>query len=180
MSFVPASPAAPRLRFRRAAKPNFNDFSGPPDGDYVRYVAGLMDWAQEEQERLRLQALVAPAQTPGSEWGREPSRSADRSATALRSANAPRATAAGQVARSPDKLEKWKRRAQEQAARVQREAAAPAASTPRPAAKGPGLLLLALMIGMFLVLANWLPAGLPVLLLAWLVWNIWRSRRSGG
>ncbi|MGN1057151.1 MAG: hypothetical protein ACI4QS_10610 [Comamonas sp.] len=69
-------------RWLSAKPPNFQDFAGPPDGDYVRYVEGLLAWSAQEQERQRLQARRSPvssmataALTDG-QWGRAPGKEA--------------------------------------------------------------------------------------------------------
>lgn len=71
MALLPTQ-AATRQRLFAGSKPNYKDFSSPPNGDYVRYVEGLMAWAEEEQERLRLQALGAKSrEMPDAAWGRQ-------------------------------------------------------------------------------------------------------------
>lgn len=42
---------------RRLPPPALTDYSGPPDGDYVRYVQRLMAWAEQEYARTSSFAL---------------------------------------------------------------------------------------------------------------------------
>lgn len=125
MALLPTQSPMKRRLFA-APKPNYQDFSGPPNGDYVRYVEGLMAWAEQEQERLRLKALGDKARaTPDAAWG----RTASKPATSR--VNPPAALPPGQAGKP---WEQWVHKAKVQAQRVRQQAVEVAASASEVAA----------------------------------------------
>ena len=175
MAFAPVSDSKKRSLFA-APKPNYKDYSGPPDGDYVRYVEGLLRWAEQEQERQRLKALGEQTRSQNhsdSHWGRS---SAKPSVLTQLSAPQPGSTDSA--------MERWKRKAQAQAAKLQQnaqrtgtEARKQGAAHPAPALKASALSVVAMFAG--LVLAGFFaPALLPVIIIAWVVFNVIRAVRT--
>ena len=170
------TPAANQRRLWTASRPNFNDFNGPPDGDYVRYVDNLMAWSQQEQERQRLKALgekqgVARASTPDNQWGRAPSQPVVAVSTAQ----------SGSV---DSAVERFKRKAQLQAARLQQQAAT-ASSTAAPSSgrragvppaklSASWMLVVAGLIAVSIFATEWL----PVAIIGWVAWNVYRTVRA--
>lgn len=119
MALLPPHSSAKRRLFA-ATRPNYKDFSSPPNGDYVRYVEGLMAWAEQEQERARLKALGKASQaTPDAAWGRT-------------SAGAAASRALPSAAQTPGRADKpwspWVRKAQAHVQNLQQQAAEMAAA----------------------------------------------------
>ena len=179
MAFAPASSSKKRSLFSAPA-PNFKDFNGPPDGDYARYVEGLMQWSLQEQERLRLKALGDKARSSSdSEWGRESAKPAVTAALPISPATQP-----GSV---DNAVERWKRKAQAQAAKRQQSTAAVSAPTGRigedtsanagPKTKAKGLGIFAIF-AMFALAAIFAPGLLPFAIIGWVVLNVIRAVRA--
>ena len=182
MALLPAQSSRKRKLFA-ASRPNYADYSGPSDGDYVRYVENLMTWAEQEQERQRLKAVGTPnaqaAAAQESAWGRG---SANSSVPPV--AVPPMAAAPGSVDSAVDR---FKRKAQRQAAQLQRQAAAASSSSPAPAAsQAPrsaqakvttqfsGLLFIGVLIAVGIFATGWLPA----VIIGWVVLNVFRTVRA--
>lgn len=177
MALLPEKTSGP-LRLFSAPKPNYADYNGPPDGDYVRYVEDLMAWSAQEQERQRLQALGtkhrgAADRTPDSQWG--------RSASVSPAASADRAQGAGQPGSVDSAVVRLKRKAQ--AAQWQQQAATAAqrgntassnkAKAPANAASS-WVLFIAMLIAVSIFATDWL----PIVIMAWVVWNVIRAVRA--
>lgn len=173
MAFAPMSGSKKSGLFGAPA-PNYQDFSGPPDGDYARYVEGLMQWSAQEHERQRLKALGEQARSQtDSHWGRV---SAKPHVITQLSAQQP-----GSV---DSAAERWKRKAQAQAAKLQQTlpAAAKAASAGKNASAKPpiqakGLGIMVLFAG-FVLAGIFAPSLLPVFIIGWVVFNVIRAVRA--
>ena len=181
MALLPASKPR-KLRLFAAARPNYSDYNGPPDGDYVRYVEGLVAWSEQEQERQRLKALgeksrASAAEPPSSQWGRAPSiPAAPVSVTAVTYAQP------GSVETTVDRL---KRKAQAQAVKLQQQAsnATPIRTTAAGAAKKAQKKTAAqsswvLFIGVLIVVSIFATDWLPIVIIAWVVFNVIRAVRT--
>jgi len=176
MALQPTQPAR-KTRLFAAPRPNYNDFSGPPDGDYVRYVEGLMAWSQQEQERQRLKALgdkqrTATARTPDNQWGRSSSAAAAVAADAF-----------AQPGSVDSAVERFKRKAQRQAIKLQQQAAAAAQSPDKTqrksGAKSAGIGgSWVLFIGVLIAVSIFASAWLPAVIIAWVVFNVVRAVRA--
>ena len=181
MALAPAKPKR-ALALRRADAPNYRDFSTPHDGDYVRYVDGLMLWAEQEQERMRLKALGDKARsTTDSQWGRTGSSpSAASYGSSSQPAHATHSTGA-QPGSVDSALDGWKRKAKAQLAQVQQQAQSVAKAGKLPKApalsKAGGLFTLLILVG--LVLAGiFAPSLIPVMIIAVVVVNVIRAVRA--
>ncbi|HEY4663447.1 MAG TPA: hypothetical protein VIG85_00565 [Comamonas sp.] len=176
MAFAPLKQSN-KLRMFSAPRPNYKDFSGPPNGDYVRYVEGLMLWAEQEQERLRLKALGDKARSSNdSQWGR------GSSAPPVASVNVPMA----QPGSVDSPMERWKRKAKAQAAKVQQQAQKTAKQKSRieqgtggakKKAKSNALPALFLVAG-FALAGIFAPAWMPAVIIGWVVFNLIRVVRA--
>ena len=187
MAWQPEQPTGQR-RWLAPSRPNYNDFTGPADGDYVRYVEQLMAWSEAEQARLRLQApgerqRSTLERTPDSQWGRSAGSQSVASAPAKTKAKskskAPDAVPPGSADTAVAHLQRQARLARQQLARVQQPAGAfgQAAHTP---ANGPALrasswvLLVAALVAVGLFATAWLPA----VIIVWVVFNLFRAVRA--
>lgn len=174
MAFAPATPQPSKLRLFSVPAPNYKDFNGPPDGDYVRYVEGLMAWAEQEQERQRLQLLgdKARAQTQtDSQWGRTP---------AISRASAQRAQSVDSMAQSggvESKLERLRRKAAAQASKLQTQMPQPKNDSKKPPAKISFFMVVAIFAG-FVLVGSFAPALLPVAIIGWVAFNVIRAVRG--
>ena len=173
MSFAPVTAKRKGSLFSPRA-PNFQDFSAPPNGDYVRYVDDLMAWAVQEQERARLKALGEQARaTPDAQWGRQ-GTAAQRAADEERRAAQP-----GGV---ESRLERLQRTAKAQARKLQTQsppAARSAGDATKPAA-GFSLRHVAVVAAIIgLVLLGFFAASLlPIAIMAWVVFSVFRAVRA--
>ena len=181
MSFAPVS-AKRKLSLVSPGAPNFQDFSGPPNGDYVRYVDGLMAWAAQEQERARLKALGDKARAaPDAQWGRQgtaASRSTQRAADEVVSA-----VQSGGVESSMDRLQR-KAKAQARTWQPQKQSAIHNAGKAKDTATAPFSLVsmrnasvLAVIVGLVL-LGIFAAPLLPIAIIAWVVFNVFRAVRA--
>lgn len=171
MAFAPVTPQR-KQRFSSAPRPDFKDFSGPPDGDYVRYVDGLMRWALEEQERQRLTALgdkAAARSLHDSHWG----RSGEQPGMVRGVDEQP-----GSV-ETP--MERLKRKAQAKTEKLQQQAQTTlrkaGATQNKSLAKPAQMSILAMLVG-FVLAAIFAPGLLPVVIVAWVVFNVFRAVRA--
>lgn len=171
MAFAPVSDSRKRSLFA-AAQPNFKDYSGPPDGDYVRYVEGLLRWAEQEQERQRLKVLGEQARRQDhseSHWGRT---SAKPSVLTQLSAPQPGSTDGA--------IERWKRKAQAQAAKLQQVGSTEKGASVSPALKISGLRAFSVIavFAVFVLVGIFAPTLLPVVIIAWVVLSVIRAVRA--
>lgn len=170
--------------FFTVAPPNYQDFNGPSDGDYARYVQGLMAWADQVQERVRLQALGAKARAvavPDAQWGREgsaASRSAQRAAAEVVSA-----AQSGGVESHMDRLQR-KAKAQVHQWRLDHPSASPDAKHAQGAKKASALLLsmrnpwLWVFMVVLVLIGIFASSLLPVVIIGGLVFNVIRAVRA--
>jgi hypothetical protein len=197
MAFAPVKlsrtqPARKRSLFGTNA-PNYQDFSTPPDGDFARYVEGLMAWGEQEQERLRLKALGDKSRsTTDIQWGRTATGTASAS-SAVRSAAS--ATIAAQPGSTETPMEHFKRKAQDQVTKLQqqalqsRQASASKSAPPTmtqgaggasvPVAKVAKGLPMVLVFAAFVAAGIFAPALLPMVIIGWVVFNVIRAVRAG-
>lgn len=183
MAFAPAGGKKKRSFFT-AAPPNYQDFNGPADGDYARYVEGLMAWAAQEQESVRLKALGTKARAvavPDAQWGREgsaASRSAQRAAAEVVSA-----AQSGGVESGMDRLQR-KAKAQVRQWKLDHPSSSADASHMQGAKSALGSVLgmrsawfWVLMVGLVMV-GIFASSLLPVVIIGWLVFNVIRVVRA--
>ena len=178
MAWQPTT-SARKTRWLAPSRPDYNDFSGPSDGDYVRYVEGLMEWAQQEQERQRLEALgakhpVTSERPPDSQWGRSPRQAVAAPVSAD-------ASAVAQTGSVESAVERLKRKAQIQAARLQQQAASKSSgSSACPCKALPPSLVFSWMwfLGLLIAVSLFATAWLPAVIVAWVVFNVFRAVRA--
>jgi hypothetical protein len=197
MAFVPVKlsrtqPTRKRSLFGANA-PNYQDFSTPPDGDFARYVEGLMAWGEQEQERLRLKALGDKSRsTTDIQWGRI-SKGSPSASSAVRPASMP--PSAVQPGSTETPIKRFKRKAQDQANKLQHQAmqagqAVVSKSAPPPSQQGAGSdsvpvaqvskgLPMALVFAAFVAAGIFAPALLPVVIIGWVLFNVIRAVRAG-
>ena len=171
MAFAPANHTPNKSRLFSARKPNYKDFSGPPNGDYARYVDELMAWAAQEQESQRLKNVSDKARQSDSTWG----RGSDKSSIV----NQPMA----QPGSVDSAVERLKRKAQAQAVKFQQQAQKKApgmqqsAAQKKPFSKVKGFNLLAVFAG-FVLTSIVAPSLTPFVLLAWVVYSVISAVRT--
>lgn len=180
MAFVPASTSRKRRLFA-LTPPNYKDFSGPPDGDYARYVEHLMAWAEQEQDQQRLRALGEKSRAQslsGESWGRSNAQTVPTAATT------------SQPGSVDSRMERWKRKAQAQAAKAQREAAVAAAArqpgsgpSRKPGAKAgaggkPNQLWQLVAVAIFVLTAIFATEMLPLVIMGWVGFSVFRVVRA--
>lgn len=168
-----------------AGAPNYQDFSTPPNGDFVRYVEGLMRWGEQEQERLRLKALSDKTRsTTDSQWGRT-------AATPVRGRDA---SAAAQPGSTETPVERWKRKVQAQAAKLQQPAVlaspssagaavkagvhSPAGASTQHVPRMPKSLPMVLFFGAMVAAGIFAQGLLPFIILGWVAFNVIRAVRA--
>lgn len=171
MAFAPANHTPNKSRLFSVRRPNYKDFSGPPNGDYARYVDELMAWAAQEQESQRLKNVSDKARLSDSTWG----RGSDKSSIVNQPMGQP-----GSVDSAVDRL---KRKAQAQAVKFQQQAQKKApgmqqsAAQKKPFSKVKGFNLLAVFAG-FVLTSIFAPRLTPFMLLAWVVYSVISAVRS--
>lgn len=184
MALLPAQTSR-KLKLFSASRPNYADYNGPSNGDYVRYVDGLMAWAEQEQERQRLKALgeknrPSAVAVADSQWGRAPSKPVAAASVAVNTYAQP-----GSIDSAADRL---KRQAKAQVEKLHQQAfktskPAPAgavAGQPPPkaqkkvAAQSSWVLFVGVLIAVSIFATDWLPA----VIIAWVVWNVFRTVRA--
>lgn len=182
MPFAFAKPSR-ALKLRGADAPNYRDFSTPHDGDYVRYVDALMQWAEQEQARMRLQVLGEKAlSNSDSQWGR---RSAPSNVGASSTPSVSRRNFSASDARSREPgsvdsaVERWKRKAKVRAAQVSRNVASAASPKSNGVDKRKiwQFAIAIALLSAFLLIGDWLPAGMSAIVIAWLVLHQFQSVR---
>ena len=186
MALLPAAPSR-KLKLFAVARPNYSDYNGPPDGDYVRYVEGLVAWSEQEQERQRLKALGAKGHVPASappdsEWGHAPSKSAAAASVTTNVYTQP-----GGVETAVDRL---KRKAQAQAVKLQQQAnsspktqTTAAGTTQKPqkktVAQSSWLLFIGALIAVAIFASDWLPIAIVAFAAINLVRAVRKASRAG-
>lgn len=171
MAFAPANHTPNKSRLFSTRKPNYKDFSGPPNGDYARYVDELMAWTAQEQETQRLKNVSDKARVSDSTWG----RGHDKSSIV----NQPMA----QPGSVDSAVDRFKRKAQAQAAKLQQQAQKKTSGTQQPAAekkpfgKVKGFKQLAVFAG-FVLTSIVAPSLTPFVLLAWVVYSVISAVRT--
>ena len=193
MKLARTQPARKRSLFGSNA-PNYQDFSTPPDGDFARYVEGLMAWGEQEQERLRLKALGDKSRSSATDiqWGRAATGTPSAS-IAVRSATA--AAIAAQPGSTETPMERFKRKAQDQVTKLQQQAlqagqTSASSSVPKtmqhgassasaPVAKVSKGLPVVLVFAAFVVAGVFAPALVPVVIIGWVAFNVIRAVRAG-
>ena len=169
----------------KAAVSTFNDYHGPADGDFARYVEELMQAAQQRQAQAALTAQNGAAagagsatRTPDAVWGRGADQARSPASTAARP---PTPTRTGQTATSPayDPVRKASSHTAEHAAG---QPPMPGGIWHRPSGqeapksrKTPGAAAFVLFFMAAAILMFVRPETLPVLILAFAGWHIWRQ-----
>lgn len=171
MAFAPMGNTSSKRSLFSAPRPNYKDFSSPPNGDYVRYVDDLMAWAAQEQERQRLKTVGDNARRADSQWGRNTAKST---------------SVVNQLMAQPGSVdsavERFKRKAQAQAVKLQQQAQkkSPVTQTKtekKPSSKIKGLSLLAVFAG-FVLTSIVAPNLTPFVIIAWMVYSVINAVRS--
>ena len=142
----------PASGLRHQPPPALADYSGPPNGDYVRYVEQLMQWS--EQEHRRTGGFTLPtAQPHAGQVG------------AKASAATKAASKKEEVVRQVTQM-----LAQSKAASAgQDKPGLPAASM-----KVPSIVFGMVLLGLLVLKAEWIPLAIVL----WVVWNVRRLLRS--
>lgn len=142
----------PASGLRHQPPPALADYSGPPNGDYVRYVEQLMQWS--EQEHRRTGGFTLPtAQPHAGQVG------------AKASAATKAASKKEEVVRQVTQM-----LAQSKAASAgQGKPGLPAASM-----KVPSIVFGMVLLGLLVLKAEWIPLAIVL----WVVWNVRRLLRS--
>lgn len=142
----------PASGLRHQPPPALADYSGPPNGDYVRYVEQLMQWSEQEHRRTGGFALPT-AQPHAGQVG------------AKASAATKAASKKEEVVRQVTQM-----LAQSKAASAgQDKPSLPAASM-----KVPSIVFGMVLLGLLVLKAEWIPLAIVL----WVVWNVRRLLRS--
>lgn len=142
----------PASGLRHQPPPALADYSGPPNGDYVRYVEQLMQWSEQEHRRTGGFALPT-AQPHAGQVG------------AKASAATKAASKKEEVVRQVTQM-----LAQSKAASAgQGKPGLPAASM-----KVPSIVFGMVLLGLLVLKAEWIPLAIVL----WVVWNVRRLLRS--
>lgn len=142
----------PASGLRHQPPPALADYSGPPNGDYVRYVEQLMQWS--EQEHRRTGGFTLPTVQPHA-----------GQVGAKASAATKAASKKEEVVRQVTQM-----LAQSKAASAgQDKPGLPAASM-----KVPSIVFGMVLLGLLVFKAEWIPLAIVL----WVVWNVRRLLRS--
>lgn len=146
----------PASGLRHQPPPALADYSGPPNGDYVRYVEQLMQWS--EQEHRRTGGFTLPtAQPHAGQVGAK--------ASAATKAASKKESKKEEVVRQVTQM-----LAQSKAASAgQDKPGLPAASM-----KVPSIVFGMVLLGLLVFKAEWIPLAIVL----WVVWNVRRLLRS--
>ena len=146
----------PASGLRHQPPPALADYSGPPNGDYVRYVEQLMQWS--EQEHRRTGGFTLPtAQPHAGQVGAK--------ASAATKAASKKESKKEEVVRQVTQM-----LAQSKAASAgQDKPGLPAASM-----KVPSIVFGMVLLGLLVLKAEWIPLAIVL----WVVWNVRRLLRS--
>lgn len=146
----------PASGLRHQPPPALADYSGPPNGDYVRYVEQLMQWSEQEHRRTGGFALPT-AQPHAGQVGVK--------ASAATKAASKKESKKEEVVRQVTHM-----LAQSKAASAgQGKPGLPAASM-----KVPSIVFGMVLLGLLVLKAEWIPLAIVL----WVVWNVRRLLRS--
>lgn len=146
----------PASGLRHQPPPALADYSGPPNGDYVRYVEQLMQWSEQEHRRTGGFALPT-AQPHAGQVGAK--------ASAATKAASKKESKKEEVVRQVTQM-----LAQSKAASAgQDKPGLPAASM-----KVPSIVFGMVLLGLLVLKAEWIPLAIVL----WVVWNVRRLLRS--
>lgn len=146
----------PASGLRHQPPPALADYSGPPNGDYVRYVEQLMQWSEQEHRRTGGFALPT-AQPHAGQVGAK--------ASAATKAASKKESKKEEVVRQVTQM-----LAQSKAASAgQDKPSLPAASM-----KVPSIVFGMVLLGLLVLKAEWIPLAIVL----WVVWNVRRLLRS--
>lgn len=146
----------PASGLRHQPPPALADYSGPPNGDYVRYVEQLMQWSEQEHRRTGGFAMLTAQ---------------------------PHAGQVGAKASAPTKAASKKESKKEEVVRqvTQMLAQSKAASAgqdkpglPAASMKVPSIVFGMVLLGLLVLKAEWIPLAIVL----WVVWNVRRLLRS--
>lgn len=146
----------PASGLRHQPPPALADYSGPPNGDYVRYVEQLMQWSEQEHRRTGGFAMLT-AQPHAGQVGAK--------ASAATKAASKKESKKEEVVRQVTQM-----LAQSKAASAgQDKPGLPAASM-----KVPSIVFGMVLLGLLVLKAEWIPLAIVL----WVVWNVRRLLRS--
>ena len=146
----------PASGLRHQPPPALADYSGPPNGDYVRYVEQLMQWS--EQEHRRTGGFTLPTAQPHAGQVGVKASAATKAASKKESKKE-------EVVRQVTQM-----LAQSKAASAgQDKPGLPAASM-----KVPSIVFGMVLLGLLVLKAEWIPLAIVL----WVVWNVRRLLRS--
>lgn len=146
----------PASGLRHQPPPALADYSGPPNGDYVRYVEQLMQWSEQEHRRTGGFALPT-AQPHAGQVG----------------AKASAATKA--ASKKESKKEEVVRQVTQMLAQSNTTSAGQdKPGLPAASMKVPSIVFGMVLLGLLVLKAEWIPLAIVL----WVVWNVRRLLRS--
>lgn len=142
----------PASGLRHQPPPALADYSGPPNGDYVRYVEQLMQWS--EQEHRRTGGFALPTAQP-------------------------HAGQVGAKASAATKAASKKEEVVRQVTQMLAQSKAASAGQDKPglptaSMKVPSIVFGMVLLGLLVLKAEWIPLAIVL----WVVWNVRRLLRS--
>lgn len=146
----------PASGLRHQPPPALADYSGPPNGDYVRYVEQLMQWSEQEHRRTGGFALPT-AQPHAGQVG----------------------TKASAATKAASKKESKKEEVVRQVTQMLAQSKAASAGQGKPglpaaSMKVPSIVFGMVLLGLLVLKAEWIPLAIVL----WVVWNVRRLLRS--
>lgn len=158
----------PASGLRHQPPPALADYSGPPNGDYVRYVEQLMQWS--EQEHRRTGGFALPAAQPHAGQVGAKASAATKAASKKESKKEEVVRQVTQMlAQSNTTTSGKKRGAFNPPTAGQDKPGLPAASM-----KVPSIVFGMVLLGLLVLKAEWIPLAIVL----WVVWNVRRLLRS--
>lgn len=146
----------PASGLRHQPPPALADYSGPPNGDYVRYVEQLMQWSEQEHRRTGGFALPT-AQPHTGQVG----------------------TKASAATKAASKKESKKEEVVRQVTHMLAQSKTASAGQDKPglpaaSMKVPSIVFGMVLLGLLVFKAEWIPLAIVL----WVVWNVRRLLRS--
>ncbi|HRN32313.1 MAG TPA: hypothetical protein PLX52_09090 [Comamonas denitrificans] len=154
----------PASGLRHQPPPALADYSGPPNGDYVRYVEQLMQWS--EQEHRRTGGFTLPTAQPHA--GQVGAKASAATKAASKKEEVVRQVTQ-MLAQSNSTTSGKKRGAFNPPTAGQDKPGLPAASM-----KVPSIVFGMVLLGLLVLKAEWIPLAIVL----WVVWNVRRLLRS--
>lgn len=142
----------PASGLRHQPPPALADYSGPPNGDYVRYVEQLMQWSEQEHRRTGGFALPT-AQPHAGQVGAK----------------------ASAATKAASKKEEVVRQVTQMLAQSNTTSAGQdKPGLPAASMKVPSIVFGMVLLGLLVLKAEWIPLAIVL----WVVWNVRRLLRS--